>query len=518
MANGLGHGSEYAVVLPTGNATETFQWALQMRDKQRQEKLLREKQLRDQQEDLTRLLDSELDYSKFATGTPSDPVNINALRDLKMKYSQEIMRGKYNSTASLTYDMQNDLAKLVSYSNNAKMVRDNINKELESYKNQEGIDHDALYKGAIRSAFMKIDPTTGQPTVNEQLDPGQSYARQYLKEHPEKVLTGPQSLVKTFSGLKTTKYQDVFQDDIKGRKRKLEVTAELLPYQEIDIKNGTPVGVKFKTEDLKLSNGKTVKGLPQSAVDEFFAGHANNAILDMAMKQQYPTVLESNSDYPALRRKVALEIANQMQRGSDFIKKDVSDQDVWAGKMQAGIPPSTKEKEKKENVFEVLKNIKKGDLSYLSDSTPDAAGLINITPALPGAIMYSGRIKKKTDGTASKEAFNGVFYNPTTKTFWVQEDSRGKNSGMREIKQGKEREEFQKLAEANNVPVKDFLEIWKDVSGSETKKGSGSFMPGFMNTVKKVLTINKAAGSEKKEKTEDTKKKKKYNPATGKFE
>jgi hypothetical protein len=517
-----GYGSEYAVILPQGN-TDTLQWALQVREKQHQEKLLREKQLRDQQEHLSGYLDKELDYTKFATGTPADPVNIDAIRELRTKYAQGIMQGKYNSTASLTYDMQNDLSKLVNYSNNAKMTQASINKSLEEYKKEDGFDLDALRKGAIRSAFMTIDPTTGQPIVRDQVDPSQDYVRRYLKEHPEKVITGPQALVKQFSDLKTTGYTDVIQTDVKGKKRRIEVAAELLPYQELDIKNGEPVGRKFKTEELTLQDGTKVKGLPKAAVDEWFTTPSSEAILNMEMKRQYPNVLEGNSDYPALRSKIALDISNQYARGGKFSRKDLSDQDVWAGKMQAGININVNDKkEKKENVFEVLKNIKKGDLSYLPDATPDANGLIDITSALPNGIMYSGRTKKTTDGTMSKEAFNAVLYNPKTKTFWVQDESKGDESELREIPRGKEKAEFQKLAEANGIPVKDFLKIWEGVSPGTPESGGGTSLPG-MATIRKYLPFLKKKLNEPKSEKSATKgsapnKKKKYNPATGKFE
>lgn len=511
MANG--YGAEYAVVLPQGNSTETLQWALQQRERSRQEKLLREKGLRDQNEGLAKYLDAELDYNKFATGTPADPVNVTAIKDLRAKYAQQIMQGRYGSTASLMYDMQNDVGKLVNYSNNAKLVQANINKSLENYKDEDGFDLDALRKGAIRSAFMSIDPATGQPIVNEQVDPQQDYVRRYLKEHPEKVVTGPQSLAKTFNNLETTKYQNVYQTDDKGVKRRVEVTADLLPYQDVDIKNGVPVGRKFKSDDLKLSDGKTVvKGLPQVAVDEWFSSPANQAILDMEMKRQYPNVLEGSSDYPALRRKAALDIANQMSRGGGFTKKDLTDQDVWAGKTQAGVTVNVdNKKDKKENVFEVMKNIKAGDLSYVPDAAPDAKGLIDVTTALPGGILYSGRNKKTTDGTMSKEAFSAVYYNPTSKTFWVQDEKKGKQAELREIKRGQEKAEFQKIAEANGVPVKEFLQIWGTVP--QEKASIGSFLPNLANTIKKAMSIKPSP----KPATPEPKKKK-YNPDTGKFE
>lgn len=507
MANG--YGSEHAVILPQGEGVQTLQWALQQKDKLRQEKLLREKQQRDQQEGLAKYVDDQLDYKTFATGTVADPVISTGIGDLKKKYASMIKSNPSIGISGLMYDMQQDVSKLTSYSANAKLVRANIEKSLESYKKESGIDPDALAKGALRTAFMKVDPATGQAVVREDIDPTKDYVKDYLEQYPENVITGPEAITSQFDKMKTTREGRVVQTDVKGVKRKYEVSADLLPHEELDIKNGRPVGTKFKTQPLEFSDKTKATGLSEGAYKEFFGSPTTNAVLNMEMKRKHPKMLPGSQDYEATRKVVALDVAKQFRRGGGFTEKDVTDQDVWAGKVQAGVPINSGDaKEKKENTFDVLKNIKKGDLSYIADDTPDENGLINITSGLPGGALFSGKIKKNIDGTASKEAFSNVFYNPETKRFWVQDETKkkgtgknaGKDTGLVEIKEKDEKKTFQAIAEANGVPVKKFLELW-DVK-YEDKSGS------VMNPVKKLMDFIKKPKDKEEPKKDGPKKKK----------
>lgn len=459
-----GDGSEYAVVLPEGDGVKTLQWALQERQKVYQQKLLREKQLRDRQEDLSKFVDKQFEYKDYASGTVADPVIATGISDLKQKYAAQIRNNPGMGVPELMYNMQNDVSKLTGYSSNAKLVKANIDKSMAQYGKDQGIDADALAKGATQAAFLKVDPNTGQPVINDKLDPSQDYVANYLKDYPEKVITGPQGVVKAFTGLPTTDVTTTVQTDKNGRKHDVEVKAALLPHQELTYDKHNNPKLQFKTQDVQIGDEKKVKGLDEGAFNEYFTMPGAQAVLNMETKRQYPKLVRGTPDYDAAQRKVGLDIANQYARGSKLDTKDLTSEAMWRQKADAGITINTGEKkEKKENVFDVLKNIKGGDLSYIADQTPNDKGLIDITNALPSGILYSGRIKKTQDGTASKEAFDAVYFNPITNTFYTQDEKKGKNSDIKEIKPEDERKVFQGLAEANGVPVKKFTEIWDTV-------------------------------------------------------
>ena len=448
---------------------------LAMSENRRQRELQRQNEERDRQDALMGYLGKEFDEKNFATGTPTDRVINDSLKQMKQNYAGMIMKNPNIRMSELGYMMQTDIEKLNRYSVNAKTVRAGIEDATKGLEADKSVDARAVKLGALNKAFFDQDPETGQYRLKDpdKIELNRNYADEFMQERPDLWVRGNMGIEDWANNQKAEAAGEETTTDKAGIKRTQGWSANLRPYQtpERDAQ-GKVTGIGIKAQDIAFPDGTRMpvldKGLYESLIN---ANRGTKGYLNKMIKQ-HPVFkdVDLNSDEgDVLRRRFAYEeLSRNFNQGDAFKVKDVEDRSSMREKVDyVGIAKAFAGrgdgKEDKPNVIDALIRAKNGDPSLIQGNTRKD-GMVDITSRLPGATVYSGKTKRMRDGKAQPESYNQVLFNPKDGEMYYTDE---------QFSQPRKIEDFDKwinnIAEANGVPlskVGDIRSKHTDASGN----------------------------------------------------
>lgn len=201
-----------------------------------------------------------LDPKDFLTGTYYDPQIVQGLNDLLVEGAELSRKGA--DPNMLMMALAPKVNRLSQYSTKAKLLNENLKKQLGYFKPQMGYDIPKLEQEARRTAFFGAD---GKLKDIDTVDPETDWVSETIKVSPEKVTTdvGIDEFVKNSPKFVNTK--DVTRYTPKGgmERSKVKITSpnwlipdtddkgamtELVPRYQIAIDGGNPVMHEFTNE------------------------------------------------------------------------------------------------------------------------------------------------------------------------------------------------------------------------------------------------------------------------------
>jgi hypothetical protein len=475
MAGGP-YGAEHAVILPSQDGVMNMAAnVLAMAESRKAKEAQRQREEADRQDALVGYLGKEFDEKNFATGTPTDRVINDSLRQMKQNYTGMIMKNPNIRMSEMGYMIQNDVEKLNRYSVNAKTVRAGIEEATKGLEADKSVDARAVKLGALNKAFFDLDPESGQYKLKDpdQIDLNRDYTGEFMQERPDLWVRGNMGIEDWVNNQKAEAAGEETTTDKGGIKRTSSWTANLRPYQQpLKDESGKVVGIGVKANAVEFPDGTRMevldKGMYESLIN---ANRGTKGYLDKMIKKNpvFKDVDLNSEEGDLLRRRFAFEELNRnFNQGDAFKVKDAEDRSALRDRIDMfGLAKAIgggKEKEEKPNVIDALIRAKNGDPTFIQGEAAKG-GMVDITSRLPGATVYSGKTKKMQDGKAMPESYSRILYNPKDGEVYYTDE---RNSKPKKV------ENFDKwltnIAEANGVPIGKVPSIM-----AKHKDGSGNY-------------------------------------------
>jgi hypothetical protein len=467
------YGAEHAVILPSQDGVMRMAANVLAMDEQRRAKEeQRKREEQERQDSLTMYLGKEFDEKNFATGTPSDRVINDSLRQMKQNYMGLIMKNPNMRLSELGYLIQGDVEKLNTYSVNAKTVRGMIDEATKGLDADKSVDAKAIRMGALNKAFFDIDPETNQMRLKEpdKIEMNRDYVNEFMQERPDLWVKGNAGIEDWVNNQKAEAAGDETTTDKGGIKKTRAWSANLRPFQEVmKDQDGNVTGIGIKHQLLEFPDGTNMEVLDDNMYQSLInSNRGAKGYLDSRIKKHpmFKGVDLNSPEADILRKRFAYEeLSQNFNQGDAFKTKNIEDRSALRDKIDLlGIAKvmtgAGKPKEEKPNVIEALIRAKAGD-PLIVDGMPGRNGMINITGRIPGATVYQGKTKSKRsqDGKAQLESYSEILYNPRDGEIYVVDENR---PGAPPEKVGNFDKWIENIAEANGVPV-------KNVSGIRSK-------------------------------------------------
>ncbi len=500
------YGQEYGAILPNNqqNPLDTFIQLKQYKDQEQRYQDQLARQQREYQDNLMTQAMGQLDFKRFATGTPLDPVIQASLNASLKSISQKIKDNQDVTSASIYYDASNAVNDISSYAMKAKNIRGGIEEGYKQFLKDASIDANKLHQTAITNAFMKYDPNSHSFIVKDpsEIDDSVDWISETLKSNPEKVVKGSGALNMLLKGADKKNYEKGGLVNRGGVRRNVVYKGEYFPYNKIEIgKDGFPV-FDPQTGQAKIGiRSENFNGTPMSTDEDlqyFTSTPGANVYLSSLVKQ---FGVDPNSEEGATLKKILLyEYLSKNNQGYiNNVKFDIDDSQLqsqnFRREMKAyaqAISGALGGKRYQNSALTGVIGALGGNQSFYDPSNieKDANGneLINITPYIPGGALFSGKVKKNADGTASKEAFAGVMINPKTNTLVFKDVDGYETDAMgmpkkdalgntvlkysyRDVPIGDELGVIQKLGEANGLSKDEATKLYNTISDKRKQQG-----------------------------------------------
>lgn len=313
-----------------GNPMETYSQMQQYNDqKAERERLLAQKQ-QERDDSLMKWAADQLDFKNFATGTQLDPVINTSLGNLLKDTAAKIKADPNMSMANLLYGIQDGVGRVTAYSQKAKNIRAGAEKMIGEWSKNPSIDGSKLLKGALSSAFMKVDPQTGAlvPKSAEEIDERTDYVSNYLQTKPEEVITGTQYLYETLGKQKGVKVGDIVQEtDARRGMNKFKYSGELMPWQQISFERGKDglnrAVPKVKTQEVEIPGIGKMPVLDEGVYGQIFGDAGNSLILEAQLNRMDKDRKLTPQQREMLKRGLAAELVGGANVGGGIVNENV---------------------------------------------------------------------------------------------------------------------------------------------------------------------------------------------------
>jgi hypothetical protein len=524
------YGAEYGAILPNKQQSpmDTFQQQRNFNVQQARYQEQVQRQQQDRQDQMLYHVMNNLDFKNFATGTPLDHTVVTTLNDGIKGLSKQIQDNPNMRASELMYQAQNIANNVNQYSQKAKLIRAGIEQGLKEYASNPSVDQNALYKGAMSTAFMKYDPKTHQMTMKDpsEIDEGQDYLTGYLNSYPETVINNDKTFLTQLKGAEKKNYEKEFTTDNKGVKRTVAYKGEYYPaFNQLQDDKGNPVAdggaatrVGIRSQSVQLPNGQKVNVADDNTYNYFTSDKVTNAWLNAQVKR---AGIDPNSDMGEVaRRKILFDHLQNNNPGYINNTKNDVNVDSLREKYDMGLLGVLKsfgaDKEQKKiaqsPIFGVV-NALAGNKSFMGDNNETekdwttGKDLVNITPYIPGAALYSGKIKKGPDGSASKEAFAGVYIDPQTKQLVLkdvsgkikdgdnkpQKDENGNDIqyyNFKYIPIKEEKQVLEQIGQANGMSKDEVTKLYNQILANDPDRQAASELQGIKkkNVIQRILS------------------------------
>lgn len=223
------------------------------------------------QQKSAQFVDANLNDKNYATGTAADPLINNMTSAARMKFAKLIHENPNMDEGDLEMQMQNEIGKISQYSALIKAGRKQIDDGVQHYKDQPGIDTDALRQGAMTNLLYQ----GGNKVVDDpsKIDLNKNYIDDELQARPDHYVIGDMPIMNSIEHLKPKKGGDTTINENMGVTHENKYTDQIYPYQQLktDAK-GSVTGVQMKGVPATLSNGQTLTdpetNKPMQVVDD----------------------------------------------------------------------------------------------------------------------------------------------------------------------------------------------------------------------------------------------------------
>lgn len=251
----------WAVTLPDQTAKNSQMMQMLWQHNYQQQRMAGLQQNRElaRQAKSAQFVDANLKDANYATGTAADPLINNMTAAARQKYADLIHKNPNMDEGDLEMQMQADIGKISQYSAAIKAGRKQIEDGVQHYKDQPGIDVDALRNGAMTNFLNQ----GGNKLVDDpaKIDLNKNYLDSELQAHPDHYVIGDQPLLSSLDKLKPTisKDGDTVISEHAGVTTKNKYTDSLYPFQSLvtDTK-GNATGVRVNSIPATLTNGQNV--------------------------------------------------------------------------------------------------------------------------------------------------------------------------------------------------------------------------------------------------------------------
>lgn len=420
------------------------------------------------------------------------------------------------------------VAQIAQYSKKAKLINDQIMQSAQKLKEQDkGYNYDELIKAARENAFQDTDPTTGAKTRRpvDKLDDQTDWIAESIRKDPSRVTTTA-ALDELVDKSPMEEYSREVQTSHMGRGKLSKYEAKHPYYMDLERDAsgeiatddaGNPLGLGVRggpiTDDknqpmINPETGKPYRGLEQRAFNAFT--DARGSVKDWLrgqVKEHFQAVMdkdpsikemprEGSAQWDAMARSI-LHDELAMRKKSSFKVVDKDRESALAQKLAIAEKESslnlikkfgeasrkdTPPKEKKDNVVDSFVKIMKGDPNSNQGDviTKNGQKVIDVTTALPGGGLKRGR--------GEDEVFKGVFFNPKTGSFFVdQKVGTGFNAQdvTEEVKKKDVPKFLARIARANGVELNEVKEIMTK-AGYNFETGDFSGATGNADLIKKM--------------------------------
>jgi hypothetical protein len=460
MAGGP-YGAEHAVILPSQDGVMNMAAnVLAMAESRKAKEAQRQREEADRQDALVGYLGKEFDEKNFATGTPTDRVINDSLRQMKQNYTGMIMKNPNIRMSEMGYMIQNDVEKLNRYSVNAKTVRAGIEDATKGLEADKSVDAKAVKLGALNKAFFDLDPESGQYKLKDpdQIDLNRDYTGEFMQERPDLWVRGNMGIEDWVNNQKAEAAGEETTTDKDGIKNTSSWSANLRPYQQpLKDESGKVVGIGVKANAVEFPDGTRMqvldKGMYESLIN---ANRGTKGYLDKMIKKNpvFKDVDLNSEEGDLLRRRFAFEeLSRNFNQGDAFKVKDIEDRSALRERADlfgaaAIMSGRGGQKEEKPNVIDALIRAKNGDPSIVQGDS-GKGGMIDITSRMPGATVYSGKTKKMQDGKAMPESYSSILFNPKDGEVYYTDERNSKPKKVENFDTW-----IEDIAEANGVPLK----------------------------------------------------------------
>jgi hypothetical protein len=204
-------------------------------------------------------LSNYLDKKDFLTGTNYDPEIVRRLDEMMVQGAELATKGA--TTPEIMMALGPKVSEVGEYSTKAKLVNQNLEKQLEYIKATKGYDPIKLREEARKMAFYGED---GKLKDISTVDPSQDFVMETIRMFPDRVTNDAalDEFVKNSPKYVDTKDITTYAPTGKMNKKKMKVTApdwltidngDLVPEFEVATDNGSPIMHDFVGEDGKVT-------------------------------------------------------------------------------------------------------------------------------------------------------------------------------------------------------------------------------------------------------------------------
>lgn len=263
----------WAVTLPDQTAKNSQMMQMLWQHNMQQQRMAGLQQNRElaRQAKSAQFVDANLKDSNYATGTAADSLINNMTASARQKYADLIHKNPNMDEGDLEMQMQNDIGKISQYSAAIKAGRKQIEEGVQHYKDQPGIDVDALRQGAMTNFLNQ----GGTKVVDDpsKIDLNRNYIDDELQAHPDHYVIGDMPIMNSIEHLKPKKGGDTTINETAGVTRENKYTDQIYPYQSLKTDpKGNVTGVQMNGVPATLSNGQTLTdpdtNKPMQVVDD----------------------------------------------------------------------------------------------------------------------------------------------------------------------------------------------------------------------------------------------------------
>jgi hypothetical protein len=438
-------GQQFSGVLPYRDPLEQYVQLKQLQDQEAYRNYSVQRQQQEHQDNMLKYVLDKMDGENILTATPFDPILSSTMNQKLQDISQKIKNGE--DDASVLFETASAANQMNAYAQKAKNIRaqaDNAAKELAK---NSSIDPLKLRNRVLANAAMMYDPNTHTIKTKplEGIDDNTDWVDYTIKNNPEDFTTGPGAISDVIGKDKMIPYKKEWTVDKGGVRRIMGYEGKYSPlyHDTVDEKgnvvngeNGNVTGVAVKSSPVVIA-GQSLKAVPENVYEHFSGDLGVQAYLNKETKDFLKYQPDASPD--AVKRVLLYDYLNSDKRGYiNNTKNTVDESQLQSENFQRGMKylaesfksaVSSKDQHRISNspLIGVIGALS-GDESYMGDAKEKdpASGkeYLNITPYIPGGALYSGKIKKNADGTASKEAYAGIYIDPTTNSL-VYKDVNG---------------------------------------------------------------------------------------------
>lgn len=324
--------------------------SLYQRQERERARLLKEQQDElNRQDELSKVVDASFNDKNYATGGPHDGLIRAKTAENRKKYLRMIRENPGIRLADLQYQVQNDMANLAGMSENVKAARKQIEDGSLMFKDQPGIDVNAIKKLALDRMIYKTDEK-GNKILKEpdEIDPTFDYVGDAINSNKGLVINRTKILNDYMKGARDNgaEFMDEVVTDSRGKKTTWKVDAKMYNFQDFERDSkgnvieidGRP-RIKTKTRRIDLGNGQMVEVLD----DNIYMGMMETPQTKLLIESDFEswnrsqkTPLDENSEEAEImKRKIAYDLLNVRPLKDKFTNK--TEEDAWLAKQRSGV-------------------------------------------------------------------------------------------------------------------------------------------------------------------------------------